>query len=97
MVPLVPTAYAATDVGTQLAPVLNPIITNIVNPLIVGAFALAVLVFVYGVVKMILTQGDTEAHSQGKWAMFGGLIGLFIMVSAWGLINLVYNTVETFR
>ena len=82
---------------STLAPVLDPIITNIVNPLIMGAFALAVLVFVYGIIQFIANPDETDAHTKAKWTMFGGLIGLFIMISAWGLINLVFNTVSTFK
>ncbi len=93
---LVPVARAAVNTKV-LAPVLNPIITNIVNPLIAGAFALAVLVFVYGVIQMIVNQTDSEAHTRGRWSMLGGLIGFFIMLSAWGLINVVFNTVSSFR
>lgn len=88
-------AYAA-DNSAAFGRVLDPIISNIVMPLVFLAFAIAVLVFAYGVAKMIISPSDAEAYTRGKWSMLGGLIGIFIMVSAWGIIQLVSNTVGQF-
>ncbi|MDB5239216.1 MAG: hypothetical protein JWO00_551, partial [Candidatus Parcubacteria bacterium] len=52
---IVPVAYAAVD-RKALETTLNPIYANIINPLIIAAFAFAVLVFVYGVIQMIINQ-----------------------------------------
>jgi hypothetical protein len=58
-------------------------------------FAVAVVVFVYGVFQVIWGEPGGEAHDRGKKSMWGGLIGMFIMLSAWGIINLVANTVNS--
>ncbi len=96
MVSLFPTVEAAVVDATAFGNTLDPIITNIVSPIVKLMFAVAVVAFVYGVVQMIWHKNDAEAHSRGRIAMVGGLIGMFIMVSAWGIINLVANTVKQF-
>jgi uncharacterized membrane protein len=74
---------------------IQPIITYILNPIIMLVFAVALFVFVYGVIEMISKAGDEDARSKGRWHIFGGVVGMFIMLSAWGLINLVANTVNS--
>ncbi|MGC9605585.1 MAG: hypothetical protein ABSF56_02395 [Minisyncoccia bacterium] len=74
---------------------INPIITNVVNPLVWLAFAVAFVVFAYGVVQMITHETDAEAHKRGRWSILSGIIGMFIMFSAWGIINIVANTVKS--
>jgi hypothetical protein len=84
-----------SDTGS-LGRILDPIISNIVNPIVMLMFAIGLLVFAYGVFEMIWKGGDSDARSKGKMHMFGGIIGMFVMLSAWGLINLVANTVKSF-
>jgi hypothetical protein len=76
--------------------IISPIITNIVNPVVELMFAIALIVFVWGVVEMFMGGDSAEAMTKGKKHMLGGIIGIFIMVSAWGIINLISNTVGQF-
>lgn len=92
---LVPTVEAATNISA-FGQTINPIITNLVNPVIMLLFAVAVVAFVFGVLQMVFNKTDAEAHTKGRWAMLGGVVGMFIMISAWGIINLVSNTVKQF-
>ena len=92
-----PVAHAATVSPAAFGAVLDPIITNVVNPLVELAFALALIVFVYGVTKMMTHEVGSDEHSQGKQSIIWGLVGLFIMASAWGIINIVANTVKQFN
>lgn len=82
--------------ATAFGSVIGPIMANIVNPLIELAFAVALLVFVYGVLKMVMYPIDAEEHAKGKRSLLTGIIGMFIMFSAWGIINLIANTVKQF-
>jgi zinc transporter ZupT len=82
---------------TAFATVINPIITNVVNPLVEFAFAIALVVFVYGVVQMVIHSTDAEAHKNGKASMLSGIIGMTIMFSAWGIIYIISNTVKSFN
>jgi zinc transporter ZupT len=95
VIPFVQTAYAVVD-DQALGRVLGPIITHIVNPIIELMFAIAVVVFVYGVFQLVWNKADGDAHTRGKNSIWGGLIGMFIMLSAWGIINLISNTVKSF-
>ncbi|MCX6715886.1 MAG: hypothetical protein NT077_02580 [Candidatus Taylorbacteria bacterium] len=93
---LIPEANAAANNVVAFGNALNPIITHVVGPLVMLAFAIAVIVFVYGVIQMMLHETDAEAHQKGRMSMFGGLIGMFIMMSAWGIIYVISNTVKNF-
>ena len=87
------TAYAAVDM-TQFGNVVNPIMSNIVNPIVWLMFAIATIVFVYGVLQMVMKGNDAEARSSGQKSILYGIIGMFIMLSAWGIIYLISNTVK---
>ncbi len=82
----------ANDIGNALSPLL----THIVSPIIWLLFAAAVVLFSYGLFRLIIS-GDVsdESRSQAKWSVVGGLIGMFIMLSAWGIIQIVANTVNS--
>lgn len=86
-------AYAA-DAAAAFGKAIDPIIQNIVLPVVFVVFALAVLVFAYGVLKMVFNATDSEEHTRGRWSMLGGVIGMFIMLSAWGIIYFVSGTVK---
>jgi len=86
-------AYAAVDM-TAFGSVLNPIIANIVYPAIELLFGAAVIVFVWGILQFIIHGADPDARKRGKYTMLFGTLGLFIMVSAWGIIYLISNTIK---
>lgn len=65
----------------------------ILNPLIVLLFAIALLVFLYGVFEFVRGGSSEDARSQGSRHMFWGIFGLFIMISALGLVNIIANSV----
>jgi hypothetical protein len=68
----------------------------IINPILALAFAVALLVFIWGIVQFIWglsnEAGDKE---EGKQHMLWGIIGMFIMVAAWAILGLIGNTVGT--
>ncbi|MDZ7726004.1 MAG: hypothetical protein U5L75_00265 [Candidatus Campbellbacteria bacterium] len=64
----------------------------IINPLIVLLFALAALVFAWGLLQFVANSSNDEAREKGKKHMLYGILGIFIMVAAVSLINLVLNT-----
>ena len=68
--------------------------TQIINPIIVFMMALAILMFVWGVVEFLMNQGGGEekAIANGKQHILWGLIGLLIMVSVFGIMRLIVNT-----
>ncbi len=64
------------------------LISNAILPLL---FSSALAVFVYGVVKFI-SNSDSKEQGKGKDFMVWGIIGLFVMISVWGLVNVLNVT-----
>jgi hypothetical protein len=52
------------------------------------------LYFVWGALQFVLHGADEGAREKGKLTMLWGSVGIFIMVSAWGIIYFVSNTVK---
>lgn len=73
--------------------VANNIIYIINGILVPVIFAVAFLVFLYGVASAyILSNGDPERVKSGHTLILWGIIGFVVMVSLWGLVNVVSNT-----
>lgn len=77
-----------TKTATELFFQFGEIIQNII-PIIIG---LAVLVFVWGILQYVVSKEDT-GKADGKKYMLWGIIALFVMVSVWGLVNLLQKTI----
>ena len=92
MINLIPTVYAADSAAFGAA--IDPILQHIVSPIVGLLFAIAIVVFAFGVFQLIRGDSDSETRTQGKKAMISGVIGMFIMLSAWGFIYLISNTVS---
>ncbi len=65
----------------------------ILNPLIILAFTVALFVFLYGVFQFVRGGDSGESREEGRRHMFWGVFGLFIMISAFGIINLIANSI----
>ena len=66
------------------------IAADLINSLIIIVGAIALLVFLWGLAKFIMkVGGDEKAVADGKRLMIWGLVALFVMVSVWGLVNLI--------
>jgi hypothetical protein len=68
------------------------VINNLVNQLIPLTMALALLAFFWGLVKYIWSSGNEEGKADGKNIMIAGIVGLFVMVSIWGLVGIIAQT-----
>ncbi len=71
---------------------ISKLSSEILNPLILLLFALAMLYFVYGLIRFIAQGGDEDVRSTAKRHILYGLFGMFIMFSAFALIRLVTGT-----
>lgn len=67
--------------------------TYILNPIIVLAFGIAAVVFLWGVFEMIAGAGNEDKRTIGRKHILWGVIGMAIMLSAWGIFGLIENTV----
>jgi len=71
------------------------IINTINNILVPILFAIAFVVFLFGVFQtFILGARSDETKEKGKNLMLWGLIGFFVMVSVWGLVNILVGTIQ---
>lgn len=85
VLPLVASAQSLTNI-----PILIGFVGDTINRLIPVVIALAVLVFFWGLAMYIFKAGGKGG--KGKEIMIAGLLGLFVMVSLWGIIRLMQNT-----
>jgi hypothetical protein len=69
-------------------------IVSLMNYLVWAMMTAALLVFLYGIFKLMFYDGTKEeSRSQGKKFMFWGIISLFVMVSVWGLVGVLKNSI----
>lgn len=77
--------------GSGLEGVID-VVSNLVTMLVPLVISAAVLFFLYGLAKYMWSVG--EEKDAGKDIMIWGVIGLFVMVSVWGLVNLLSDTFD---
>ncbi len=68
-------------------------IIGIINTVIVPViFALAFLVFIWGVFKFVANAGDETKRAEGRQFILWGLLGIVVLFSVWGFVNLLLST-----
>lgn len=77
--------------GKNVGDILKYITCLIQRSVIPLIFALALLVFLWGTVKFIRAEGSEE-KAEGRKFMLWGIIGLAVMFSVWGLVNILGQT-----
>ena len=91
---LVPALAFAQTQGTPKGGVVNDIITNFTTGarlVVTLLFVLAMLVFVWGAVKLILAAGDPDAIKKAKSFMWWGVIAMAVLASVFGLITFLQS------
>lgn len=68
---------------------INKISAEIINPLIVLLFGLALILFLWGGFKFIRDAGSEEGRTTGKRALVWGIVGMVIMTSVYGILRIV--------
>lgn len=86
--PAITFAQTCTGVGiSKFICQLQQILTSI-EPVLVS---LGVVYFVWGVVRYVIADGE-EAKKKGRDMMIYGIIGLAVIISLWGLVNILKET-----
>ncbi|MDO8619853.1 MAG: hypothetical protein Q7R64_00695 [bacterium] len=62
-----------------------------VVPFIIG---LAVFVIIWGVFTYLTHAAEEEKREEAKKFMLWGVIGVFMMLSVWGFVNILLNTFD---
>ncbi|MBX4199133.1 hypothetical protein KW800_02595 [Candidatus Parcubacteria bacterium] len=65
---------------------------GIINPLLLLIAGASLLIFFKGLAAFIFKSGDEKALEEGKGLMTWGLVGLFVMVSLWGILSFAYTS-----
>lgn len=82
-------AFAAiTDVNSILGFAMS-----LLNSATVLIMAAAVVWFLIGVFQFIRAGGDAAGKSEGRNKIIYGIVGLAVMASVYGLVNILVNTI----
>ncbi|MDP3902289.1 MAG: hypothetical protein Q8Q21_01750 [bacterium] len=69
-------------------------VNDILGAIIPIVIAIAVIIFLIGVLKYVRAGEDEEERKKGRNLMIFGIISLFVMVSVWGLVNIIGGTLD---
>ncbi len=70
-------------------------IVNFINTILVPVvFAIAFIVFIWGIFEAFILEKDAEKQKKGRSKILWGIIGFFVMVSVWGIVNILTNTLQ---
>lgn len=83
LLPLVVAAQGATD---KITPVAQNLLTAL-NVVVTIVFVLAVVVFGWGIVQLIIAAGDPAKIKQARQFIWWGIIGIAVLASIWGIIQ----------
>jgi len=88
-----------TFVGAQTINNINDVTrkaTDIGNTFIQILIAFAVIWIIFNVVRFLIVGADSEdKRKQARDAILYGVIGLFVILSIWGLVKILTNTFVT--
>lgn len=95
LLPLVTRAATAADCPTNPGNLKDLICSamELVNPIIALLTGLAVVFFVWNVLRFIMSAGDEKGRGVAKNGIIYGVIGLFVLFSFWGLVELLRASV----
>lgn len=58
-------------------------------------YALAFLLFLFGVLRFFLASGNAEMREKGKQLMLWGVIALVVLFGVWGIVKLLLSVLTT--
>jgi hypothetical protein len=82
LAPLVSFAQDTERLQTTVTGVLG-----ILNVVVTIVFVIAVIIFGWGIVKLIFAAGDPEAIKKAKGFLLWGVIGIAVLASVFGIIT----------
>ncbi|HYF29209.1 MAG TPA: pilin [Candidatus Paceibacterota bacterium] len=92
LLPLFASAQSSID-DNPLAKFLRAIIEFINDIVVPLVFALAFVAFLWGIFQYFILGGaDEEKRAEGRSFAIWGIIAFFVMVSIWGIVNLLVSS-----
>ena len=79
----------STSAAARFVVIFNDVI---LFPTIALLSGIALLLFIWGCAEYIMNANNEEARGKGKLHIMYGLIGLFIMVSAYAILTFAVNS-----
>src|SRR3989338_4879625 len=74
--------------------VISRFVDFIINPAILIIFTFGFFLFTWGLVQFLWNLDEGGENAAGKQHMLWGIVGMLIMVSVYGIINIVDNTFD---
>lgn len=85
-------ALLATRAYADIGSLLKKINKALINPFIIFLFALALIYFLYGLVEFLSNTDNADKREEGKSHMLWGVIGMFIMMSVFTIMQILADT-----
>lgn len=85
-------AICASANMTSISGIINWASCLLIQAIVPFLFALATVAFLWGVIEYYINPDNEEKRKKGKNFIIGGIIGLFVMLSMWGLVNVLSGT-----
>lgn len=91
------TVGTTTDVCAEIgfksvSSILNWASCTLIKSVIPLLFTLATAAFIWGIIQYFLNPENEEKRTKGKEYLVWGIIGLFVMISIWGLVGVLSDT-----
>ena len=90
LAPSIALAQPITDINS-----LTYKLTNLGNTFIQILIAFAVIIIIYNVVRYILKSDAPEERATIGKSILWSIVGLFVILSIWGLVRILTNTFRT--
>lgn len=89
LLPALPAAHAqlTVNIGTPLS--WGELTTNIVNFLAAAIGFLAVVMFIFGALKMVASAANEDWRNQGKDLMIHSIVAMAIVLGAYAILRVV--------
>jgi hypothetical protein len=84
-------AIASAQLGQSIGSLLS-LVSNTLGALVYIVMSLGLLVFLWGVVKYVISPNEDDKKAARQY-MIWGVIGLFVMSTVWGIVGLLKDTI----
>ncbi|PCI90344.1 hypothetical protein COB18_01165 [Candidatus Kaiserbacteria bacterium] len=72
--------------------VMSAIVGSIIDPIVLLIFSAGVFMFTWGLLEFLLKVDSPEDRKKGVQHMLWGIIGIFIMATVFGILNIITET-----
>ncbi|MBI5645033.1 hypothetical protein HY970_02935 [Candidatus Kaiserbacteria bacterium] len=74
--------------------VVGRLVDLVLNPIILVLFAAGFFLFMWGLVQFLWGLRSGEVGDSGKQHMLWGIVGMLIMVSVYGILRIINDTLD---